>query len=317
MDKQLLQSSFINNRNRQRKKELKPLTQKKSNNIGIYILVFIILTGITIGFYFGLKKVKDVKETKEARKEYRKEARKKYEEDEEEENTEKEVYSVMKNQWQYDDAKYVCKALNSELATYDQLVEASKNGAHWCNLGWVKTDKTGDDDGLRLAHYPIQRKLFNKQRTNNKSIVKNKCGKVWNNNNKPDFTDTEHAIQGGKYSKYQTLGVNCYGIKRPITDEEKYLLEQKSELDREDLEKLEEIKQKIGDNGLLHNLYTNYKWSRYNEDDDDNINTNLNLNLNLNLTDSNLNLTDSNLNLTDSNLNSNLNNRNTNLTNSN
>ena len=176
----------------------------------------------------------------------------------------------MKNQWQYDDAEFVCKALNAELATYDQLVEAAKNGAHWCNLGWVKTNKVGEDDGLRLAHYPIQRKLFNEQKKNNKSIIKDKCGKVWNNNNNPEFNDTEHAIQGGEFSKYQTLGVNCYGIKRPISDDEKYLLYQKGEVDKEKLDKLEEIKQKIGDNGLLHNLYTNYKWSRYNNDNNDN-----------------------------------------------
>ena len=278
MDKQLLRSPPRRNINQQRSKSFKPLTNKKSNYVGIYILFFVVIIGIGIGIYFEIKKAKE----EEARKDREaREDREATNDDDEKPNTEKEVYSVMKNQWQYDDAEYVCKALNSELATYDQLVEASKNGAHWCNLGWVKTNKTGDDDGLRLAHYPIQRKLFSKQRTNNKSIVKNKCGKVWNNNNKPDFTDTEHAIQGGKYSKYQTLGVNCYGVKRPISDEEKYLLEQKSELDREDLEKLEAIKQKIGEHGLLHNLYTNYKWSRYNEDNDGNTN------LNFNLTDSN------------------------------
>jgi len=214
---------------------------------------------------------------------------------------EKEVYSVMKNQWQYDDAQYVCKALNSELATYDQLVEAAKNGAHWCNLGWVKTDKVGDDDGLRLAHFPIQRDLFNRQKTNNKSINKNKCGKRWNNNNRQEYNDTEHSIQGGEYSKYQNFGVNCYGIKRPISDDEKYLLHQKDELDLDEQEKLEEIKRKIGDDGLLHNLYTNYKWSRYNNDNTNLTNSNTNLtNSNTNLTNSNTNLTNSNLNLTNS-----------------
>jgi hypothetical protein len=263
------------------------------------LLVILIITGIVVGIVYGLKRKEKIIKTEKELKEFKKEERiiiekqlieKKQQEEKEKEEEEqkqqeeqeqkeakelensKEVYSVMKNQWTYDDAEYVCKALGSELASYEQLVEAAKDGAHWCNMGWIKTNKVGEDDGLRLAHFPVQRDLYNKHRVDNPKS-KDKCGRVFNNNSNPEFNDTPYALQGGKFNKYSTFGVNCYGIKRPISDDEKHLLYQKEEIDLEGQQRLEDVKARMGD-GLLYNLYSNYKWSRFNNDDDDDADTN-------------------------------------------
>ena len=258
------------------------------------LLVILIITGVIVGIVYGLKREKEIVKTEKELKQFKKEERiiiekqlieqkqqeeKEKEEEEQKEEQEKqeqkeaeelenskEVYSVMKNQWTYDDAEYVCKALGSELASYEQLVEAAKDGAHWCNMGWIKTNKVGEDDGLRLAHFPVQRDLYNKHRVDNPKS-KDKCGRVFNNNSNPEFNDTPYALQGGKFNKYSTFGVNCYGIKRPISDDEKHLLYQKEEIDLEGQQRLEDVKARMGD-GLLYNLYSNYKWSRFNNDDD-------------------------------------------------
>ena len=95
MDKQLLRSPPRRNINQQRSKSFKPLTNKKSNYVGIYILFFVVIIGIGIGIYFEIKKAKE----EEARKDREaREDREATNDDDEKPNTEKEVYSVMKNQ---------------------------------------------------------------------------------------------------------------------------------------------------------------------------------------------------------------------------
>ena len=47
----------------------------------------------------------------------------------------KEVFNIDNNSFTYNDAKLVCKAYNSELATYDQLLSSYKKVATWCNYG--------------------------------------------------------------------------------------------------------------------------------------------------------------------------------------
>ena len=70
----------------------------------------------------------------------------------------KEVFHVKQNTYNYKQAKAVCKALDSELATYDQIRKAYNNGAEWCGYGW--------SDG-QMAYFPTQKK-------NMESITKNK-----------------------------------------------------------------------------------------------------------------------------------------------
>ena len=47
-----------------------------------------------------------------------------------------EVFHVPNNIYNYEEAKAICKAYDSELATYDQIEDAYNKGANWCSYGW-------------------------------------------------------------------------------------------------------------------------------------------------------------------------------------
>ena len=47
-----------------------------------------------------------------------------------------EVFNVSRNNYTYDEAKALCKAYGAKLATYNQIEDAYKSGAEWCNYGW-------------------------------------------------------------------------------------------------------------------------------------------------------------------------------------
>ena len=69
-------------------------------------------------------------------------------------NFKKEVFNISCNKFNYNDAVKVCKVYGAELASFDNLVEAHKNGANWCNYGWSK-DKNGlisytANNGIRM-----------------------------------------------------------------------------------------------------------------------------------------------------------------------
>jgi hypothetical protein len=63
----------------------------------------------------------------------------------------KDVFSVSKNNYTYYDAAPLCKALGAELATYEDVKQAWKKGADWCNYGWVKG---------QMAVYPTQESTY-------------------------------------------------------------------------------------------------------------------------------------------------------------
>ena len=148
-----------------------------------------------------------------------------------------EVYSTTKNIWTYDDAEAVCKSQGAELASYDQLVKAAENGAHWCNLGWVKSETTNDGEPFKYAHYPVQRKEFNEVK---KSKYPNKCGQIWNTK----YDEKPFSIQGGAYNKNNLLAVNCIGPKRQPLIDEKRKMERKEQLNSQNDE---DLSQKISD----------------------------------------------------------------------
>jgi hypothetical protein len=101
-----------------------------------------------------------------------------------------EVFNISKNSYTYYDAEPLCKALNAELATYEQVKKAYNQGADWCNYGWVKG---------QMAVYPTQKATYEtlqagpeKQRTS--------CGNV--------------GLNGGYFDNPELkFGVNCYGLK--------------------------------------------------------------------------------------------------------
>ena len=63
----------------------------------------------------------------------------------------KQVFNVPCNYYTYDDAKAICNAYGADLANYQQVESAYKNGAEWCNYGW--------SDG-QMALFPTQQQTF-------------------------------------------------------------------------------------------------------------------------------------------------------------
>lgn len=113
---------------------------------------------------------------------------------------EDEVFHISDNIYNFDEAEAVCKAFDSDLATYSQMESAYKNGAEWCGYGWSKD---------QMALYPTQKKTWKKL----KKIKghEHDCGRP--------------GINGGYISnKNVKFGINCYGNKPKITQEEQNLL---------------------------------------------------------------------------------------------
>ena len=159
-----------------------------------------------------------------------------------EEVTNKEVFHIKDNIYTYDQAKMVCKAFDSELATYDQVREAYNNGGEWCGYGWSE-----DQMGL----FPTQKKTWEKlQKIEGHE---HDCGRP--------------GINGGYFSnKNMKFGVNCYGVKRSPNKMEMELMKARKEKpfpvsDKEKkLNKLvNEYKKKINSIGL--NPFSKKTWS--------------------------------------------------------
>ena len=64
---------------------------------------------------------------------------------------EKQVFHVPENKYNFSDARAICRAYGSKLATYDQIENAYKDGGEWCGYGW-------SDD--QMALYPTQKKTY-------------------------------------------------------------------------------------------------------------------------------------------------------------
>lgn len=100
-----------------------------------------------------------------------------------------EVFNIANNVYSYADASNVCAAYGATLATYDQVEDAYKNGAEWCNYGWSQA---------QMAFFPTQKSTWLKyQATDDK---KNDCGRP--------------GVNGGYFDNPELqFGVNCYGVK--------------------------------------------------------------------------------------------------------
>ena len=86
-------------------------------------------------------------------------------------------------------AKNACAEYKGKLATKEQLNEAWKKGANWCNYGWIKGQN---------AYYPIQGSFWNQLQSD--PNLMNACGQI--------------GLNGGYYKDTNLkFGVNCYGIK--------------------------------------------------------------------------------------------------------
>ena len=107
----------------------------------------------------------------------------------------KEVFNIAVDKYAYDDAEPLCKSFGAELATYDQVKEAWKKGADWCNYGWVKGQS---------AVFPTQKETYDKLQ-NGPESERMSCGVP--------------GVNGGYFDNPALrFGVNCYGEKPSEND---------------------------------------------------------------------------------------------------
>lgn len=106
------------------------------------------------------------------------------------------VFHIADNKYGYEDAKAICAAYGSRLASIKELDDAYNTGADFCSYGW--------SDG-QMALYPTQYDKWEKlQKIEGHE---HDCGRP--------------GINGGYISNPAVrFGVNCFGVKRPITQEE-------------------------------------------------------------------------------------------------
>ena len=112
----------------------------------------------------------------------------------------KEVFHIPGNDYVYNDAKALCKAYDSRLATYNEVENAYNKGAEWCSYGW-------SSDQLDL--YPTQKKTY--EELQKIEGHENDCGRP--------------GINGGFIeNKSVRFGVNCFGYKPKITSLERDIM---------------------------------------------------------------------------------------------
>ena len=111
------------------------------------------------------------------------------------------VFNIPGNYYGYEDAKALCTAYGAELANYDQIEKAYNRGAEWCNYGW--------SDG-QMALFPTQKETYAKLQ----QIPghENDCGRT--------------GVNGGYMANSKLkFGVNCFGYKPKITNEEEEMMQ--------------------------------------------------------------------------------------------
>ena len=154
-----------------------------------------------------------------------------------------EVFHVSNNLYTYEDAGYVCQALDAQLATYDQVEDAYNRGAEWCGYGWSEG---------QMALFPTQKATWEKMQAHGPN---NDCGRP--------------GINGGVISNPKVrFGVNCYGRKPEATQTELDLMQNctyrypQSQEDQANEAKLE-FWRKNRDNLLVLDSFNQNQWSEY------------------------------------------------------
>jgi len=152
-----------------------------------------------------------------------------------------EVFNVSSNNYTYNEAKAMCKAYGSKLATYNQIEDAYKSGAEWCNYGWSAD---------QMAFYPTQKETWKKL----KKIKghEHDCGRP--------------GINGGFIDNPNVrFGVNCFGSKPDISEEEQEIMNNASiyPTSKED-RKVNSLVDKYKKNldNILINPFNNNSWSQ-------------------------------------------------------
>ena len=121
---------------------------------------------------------------------------------------EKQAFHIPGNEYTYEDAKAVCKAYGSRLANYNELESTYKKGGEWCSYGW--------SDG-QMALYPTQESTWNTLQ--GIEGHEHDCGRP--------------GINGGFIANPNVrFGINCFGYKPKMTQEEQELMEETSPFPR-------------------------------------------------------------------------------------
>lgn len=109
-----------------------------------------------------------------------------------------EVFHIAGNKYSYDEAPNICAVYDSELASYDQVLQAHEKGAEWCEYGWSRGG---------MALFPTQEATWSALQGNEDSAKRKSCGRP--------------GVNGGYFDQNTKFGVNCYGVK-PGCNNKKY-----------------------------------------------------------------------------------------------
>ncbi len=117
----------------------------------------------------------------------------------------KQVFHIPGNKYTYPDAKAICKAYGGRLANYKEIESSYEKGGDWCSYGWSDN---------QLALFPTQYDKWQKMQKIEGHI--HDCGRP--------------GINGGYISNPNAkFGINCYGNKPKITDEESTIMKNSSQ----------------------------------------------------------------------------------------
>ena len=151
------------------------------------------------------------------------------------------VYHVGDNEYRYENAKALCKAYGSRLATIDEVHKAHDNGAEWCNYGWSEG---------QMALYPTQKdswKRFQKMKGH-----EHDCGRP--------------GVNGGFIANPNIkFGANCFGYKPKMTNLEKKQMDNNIPFPLTNAERKFEKKVKYYRNHLPDYLVSAFNYNKWSQ----------------------------------------------------
>lgn len=154
---------------------------------------------------------------------------------------EKQVFHIPDNKYTYDDAKAVCKAFGSRLATYKEVEKAYNDGGEWCSYGW--------SDG-QMVLFPTQEATWKKLQKSSHAD-KQACGRPGVNGGYIDNPNAE-------------FGINCYGYKPVMNQVEQQMMRDEplvpeSREEREFNDKVKRYRQQLQD--IIVSPFNRQTWS--------------------------------------------------------
>ncbi len=158
-----------------------------------------------------------------------------------ESNSGKEVFHVPGNKYSYKDSQALCKAYGSRLATYEEVENSYNKGGEWCSYGWSDN---------QLALFPTQKETYKKLQK--MEGHENDCGRP--------------GINGGYIDNDKIkYGVNCFGYKPKMKENDKPLMEKeylypKTEKEYKFERDVDKWRNKIPE--ILVAPFNNKSWSR-------------------------------------------------------